>query len=211
VAARKPKGTQPPKPARSLREQVKELSHLAVPSPAPLPPARPKPPAPRGDELTFEQLAARILPGARPTVSAAVAAGAAPAPSREPRPRLWVERSESTVRARAEDAPERLVQDLERGRMVPRRELDLHRQSAATARQILDTEIPRARKDGISCLLVVCGRGMHSTPEGPVLPDVVIERLSEELEADVLAFTTAPRRWGGQGAFIVCLRAAAGV
>jgi len=113
------------------------------------------------------------------------------------------------VRARAADAPERVMQDLERGRIVPRRQLDLHRQSAAGARQILDLEIPRARKDGVGCLLIVCGRGMHSTPEGPVLPDVVIERLSEELESDVLAFTTAPRKWGGQGALIVCLRATA--
>jgi DNA-nicking Smr family endonuclease len=50
---------------------------------------------------------------------------------------------------------------------------------------------------------------VHSTPEGPVLPDVVIERLSEELESDVLGFATAPRKWGGQGALIVCLRSPA--
>jgi DNA-nicking Smr family endonuclease len=204
VAARKPKQPEPP---RSLRDQVKGLS-LPMPRerPAPAPPAPPRRKASAADDLTFEQLASRILPTTRATETVQVPAPAAAA--RAPRTRLWVERSESSVRARAEDAPLRLVQDLERGRVVPRRELDLHRLSAAGARQLLDLEIPRARKDGVGCVLVVCGRGMHSTPEGPVLPDVVIERLSEELESDVLAFTTAPRKWGGQGALIVCLRAA---
>jgi DNA-nicking Smr family endonuclease len=209
MASRKPKVPEPP---RSLRDQVKalELPRVAArPPPAPVP--QPKRPA-AGDDLTFEQLASRILPTSRVTEPAHThpprAASAIGTP-RAARTRMWVERSESSVRARAEDAPERLMQDLERGRVVPRRELDLHRQSAAGARQILDLEIPRARKDGVLCLLVVCGRGMHSAPEGPVLPDVVIERLSEELESDVLAFTTAPRKWGGQGALIVCLRATA--
>ena len=52
----------------------------------------------------------------------------------------------------------------------------------------------------------VCGKGLHSGLEGPVLPDVVIERLSEELAQHVLAFCTAPRRWGGSGALLVMLR-----
>lgn len=201
MAARKPKQPEPP---RSLRDQVK-----ALPLPAPRERPAPAPPAPprrktAADDLTFEQLAARILPATRATEAVQTPAPAAAA--RATRTRMWVERSESSVRARAEDAPARLVQDLERGRAVPRRELDLHRLSAAGARQLLDLEIPRARKDGVGCVLVVCGRGMHSTLEGPVLPDVVIERLSEELEGDVLAFATAPRKWGGQGALIVCLR-----
>jgi DNA-nicking Smr family endonuclease len=203
VAARKPKQPEAPK---SLRDQVKSL---------PVPPVRaaPPPPAPSrrkasaADDLTFEQLASRILPTTRATE--AIQAPAPAAAARAPRTRMWVERSDSTVRARAADAPARLVQDLERGRVVPRRELDLHRLSAAAARQLLDLEIPRARKDGVGCVLVVCGRGVHSTPEGPVLPGVVIERLSEELESDVLGFATAPRKWGGQGAFIVCLRSPA--
>jgi DNA-nicking Smr family endonuclease len=35
---------------------------------------------------------------------------------------------------------------------------------------------------------------------------VVIERLSEELADHVLAFCTAPRRWGGEGALLVMVR-----
>jgi DNA-nicking Smr family endonuclease len=39
-----------------------------------------------------------------------------------------------------------------------------------------------------------------------VLPVVVFERISDELAEHVLAFCTAPRRWGGEGALIVMLR-----
>jgi DNA-nicking Smr family endonuclease len=94
--------------------------------------------------------------------------------------------------------------------VVPRREIDLHRRSAADARQLLDAGICTARREGLGCLLVVCGRGIHSGADGPVLPDVAIQQLSEELASEVLAFCTAPQKWGGQGALIVRLRAPAG-
>ena len=41
------------------------------------------------------------------------------------------------------------------------------------------------------------------------MPEVVMERLSEELGAEILAFCTAPRKWGGEGAVLVRLRAPA--
>jgi DNA-nicking Smr family endonuclease len=92
---------------------------------------------------------------------------------------------------------------------VPRRVLDLHRLNAVEARQVLDAGIRQARRDGLTCVLVVCGRGTHSGSDGPVLPELAIERLSEELAGDVLAFSTAPRKLGGEGALIVRLRAPA--
>lgn len=189
---------------------MKELSHLAV-TPPKAPPPQPKRLPPEARELTFEQLAVGIAPIKAPTEKPP---GPAPASASvtergESRVRFWVERTGGAVQARADDAPTRLARDIEQGRVVPRREIDLHRLSATAARQLLDLEIPRARKDGVLCLLVVCGRGTHSSPDGPVLPDVVIERLSEELAGDVLAFATAPRKWGGLGAILVCLRAAA--
>ena len=188
---------------------MKGLSHLAV-KPAKAAPPQPKRPPPEAREVTFEQLAAGIAPSKTPTEKPPGPAqtSASVTERNESKVRFWVERTEGTVRARAEDAPVRLARDIEQGRVVPRREIDLHRLSAPSARQLLDLEIPRARKDGVLCLLVVCGRGLHSSPEGPVLPDVVIERLSEELASDVLAFATAPRKWGGLGAILVCLRAA---
>lgn len=174
------------------------------------PPPPPKPVKPSGaDGLSFKDLAGNG--GVRPIADPVRGVLHEPSPPAPPRPappkhRLWVERRDDIVRARAEDVPTRWLDDLRAGRVVPRRELDLHRKGAADARQALDDEVARARRDNLPCVLVVCGRGLHSGLDGPVLPDVVVERLSEELADQVLAFCTAPRRWGGEGALIVMLR-----
>jgi DNA-nicking Smr family endonuclease len=123
-----------------------------------------------------------------------------------PKTRLWVEQREGAVRARADDVPARWLDDLEAGRVVPRREIDLHRKSAAEARQVLEDGIRQARREGMGCVLVLCGRGKHSSGDGPVLPEVAVQWLSEELADDLVAFASAPRRWGGLGALIVQLR-----
>ena len=144
---------------------------------------------------------ARLTP-APPPPSAALPA---PTPARQ-RARLWVEQSDGVVRARAEGVPARSVEELAAGRSVPRRQLDLHRKSAAEARQALGEAVLEARRAGVRCLLVVCGRGKHSSADGPVLPEVAVECLSEALADHVLAFATAPSKWGGLGALIVRLR-----
>jgi DNA-nicking Smr family endonuclease len=199
----------------SLREQMATLAPevIAAAAARAAPPPPPKPARPSGVEgLTFKDLAGKggvrplpepARPAARPEPAAVAAAAPRLAP---PKHRLWVERRADQVRARAEDAPPRWLDDLRAGRVVPRRELDLHRKSAADARQALDDEIARARRENIACVLIVCGRGLHSGLEGPVLPEVAIERLSEELADHVLAFCSAPRKWGGEGALIVMLR-----
>ena len=158
----------------------------------------------------FDELAAGVKPLPR---GALRVAAKPPAPTVQvvarPRARLWVEQSGSAVRARASGVPARLLDELESGRIVPHRELDLHRRSAADARQAIAAAVSEARRAGVSCLLVVCGRGKHSGGSVPVLPDVTIECLSETLADAILAFTSAPRKWGGKGAIIVRLRPAA--
>jgi DNA-nicking Smr family endonuclease len=163
-------------------------------------------PVPEGP--SFKELAADVRPLPEPAKPVLPRAPAAP-PTRAvaPKTRLWVERREGAVWAVAEGVPPRMLDELRAGKVMPRRELDLHRRSAAEARLLLDDAVPRARRDGVVCLLVVCGRGLHSGAEGPVLPDVVLERLSEELGDEILAFCTAPRKWGGEGALLVRLRA----
>jgi DNA-nicking Smr family endonuclease len=204
--------------SRSLRDQMAELAPEVVAAAAArsAPPPAPKPAKPSGIEalsskdLSFKDLAGkggvRPLPEpARVAVRTEPPPGAAPRPA-PPKHRLWVERRDDVVRARAEDAPPRWLDDLRAGRVVPRRELDLHRKGAADARQALDDEVARARRENLGCVLIVCGRGLHSGLDGPVLPDVAIERLSEELADHVLAFCCAPRKWGGDGALLVMLR-----
>ncbi len=160
---------------------------------------------------SFKELAGIVAPLAAP-ISVPGPAKPAPtgvqpvAPARPVRPRLWVEQRPDVIRARDESVPPKLLADLEAGRIVPRRQIDLHRLGAAAARQMLDVEVKRAHRDGVGCILVVCGRGVHSGADGPVLPDVAVERLSEELAFEVLAFATAPRKWGGLGALLVLLR-----
>lgn len=213
ATSRRPSEPQTGRPgSRSLREQMQalapEVAAAAAARVAPPPPPKPAR-APAPDGLSFKDLAGNG--GVRPIADPSRAVVHEPAPAGPPRPaprkhRLWVERREGSVRARAEDIPARWLDDLRSGRVVPRRELDLHRKGAADARLVLDEEVLRARRDNLSCVLIVCGRGLHSGLEGPVLPDVAIERLSEELADHVIAFCTAPRRWGGEGALLVMLR-----
>jgi DNA-nicking Smr family endonuclease len=197
----------------TLREQLKALPQPELPKAPPKVP--PKPPAERlrPDVASFKQLAADIAPLAptsRFALPPELPLGPPPAPAvvrgEASKPKLWVERNEQSVRARAPDVPARLSKELESGRVVPRRVLDLHGRNAIEARQLLDAGIRQARRDGLTCVLVVCGRGTHSGVDGPVLPELAIGRLSEELADDVLAFSSAPRKLGGQGALIVRLR-----
>jgi DNA-nicking Smr family endonuclease len=199
--------------SRSLHDQVAALAPEVAAAAAARGPAKPPPPkpvkAPVADGLSFKDLAdgGGVVP-----IPGSSRAATEPAPAPEPpgppprEHRLWVERRPEAVRARAEDVPARWLDDLRAGRVVPRREIDLHRRGVVEAREVLDEGIARARRENVGCLLVVCGRGMHSGVDGPVLPDVAIERLSEELAEHVLAFCSAPRKWGGDGALLVMLR-----
>ena len=202
--------------ARSLREQMQALApEVVAAAAARTAPAKPPPPKiPKhlqgADALSFKDLAGNG--GVKPLPGAERATSGPPPPEPPPRmvparPRLWVERRPEAVRARAEDVPARWLDDLRAGKVVPRREIDLHRKGVVEAREVLDEGILRARREAVACVLVVCGRGLHSGEDGPVLPDVAIERLSEELAEHVLAFCSAPRRWGGEGALMVMLRA----
>ena len=202
--------------SRSLRDQMALLAPEVAAAAAARGPAKPAPPkpvkVPGADALSFKDLAGGG--GVVPIPGTPRAAAAPPPPPPEPAPpvrehRLWVERRPEAVRARAEDVPARWLDDLRAGRVVPRREIDQHRKGVDEARELLDEGVMRARRESVSCLLVVCGRGVHSGVDGPVLPDVAIERLSEELAEHVLAFCTAPRKWGGDGALLVMMRPAA--
>lgn len=120
--------------------------------------------------------------------------------------RLWVQETHGHLQARSVEVLPQLLVDLQRGKIPPRAQVDLHGFDAAQARQELNRAVSQCRSAGRACLLVVYGRGLHSDAGGPVLPDLVAQHLSEVLAGSVLAFCTAPRRWGGLGALLVCLR-----
>ena len=73
-------------------------------------------------------------------------------------------------------------------------------------REKLEEATEHAHGEGLRCVLVVHGRGVHS-PEGPVLRAFLLRWLTESRVASiVMAFASARPRDGGEGATYVLLR-----
>ena len=97
---------------------------------------------------------------------------------------------------------------LRRGEQRVERRIDLHGMTAAEARRELTAELRAAFADGVRCVLVVHGRGLHSEG-GAVLKGGVVDWLiAAPLASFVLAFASAQPRDGGPGASYVLLRRA---
>jgi DNA-nicking Smr family endonuclease len=82
----------------------------------------------------------------------------------------------------------------------------LHGLTAARASAELRVTVPAARRQGLRCLVVISGRGIHSPGGHSTIAELVVTELSVTLAAHVLAFRTAPPRFGGEGALVVRLR-----
>lgn len=119
---------------------------------------------------------------------------------------IVVERRGDVLLGRAPGTARRVIDDLSRGPLQLFREIDLHRLSAAQAREVLVKSLRLGRRDGLRCLVVICGRGTHSGRLGAVLPDVVVETLCQDLASEILGFRSAPPNHGGSGAIIVRLK-----
>ena len=95
---------------------------------------------------------------------------------------------------------------LRRGEWRVERRVDLHGLTAPEARRELVSELQDAVAEGVRCVLVIHGRGLHSE-SGPVLRDGVLAWLTTPpLAARVMAFASALPRDGGPGASYVLLR-----
>jgi DNA-nicking Smr family endonuclease len=105
-------------------------------------------------------------------------------------------------------APRRTRQ-LRRGQIVPEEELDLHGMHREQALEKVGWFLQDAVHQGRRVVLIVTGRGQHSA-EGPVLREAVSRFLRENRDGLVLEWGGAPPRYGGAGALVVFLRAAAG-
>jgi len=90
-----------------------------------------------------------------------------------------------------------------RRRGAPEAELDLHGLSGAQAVQALERFLRQAHAGGLREVLIIHGKGHHSTGE-PVLPRTVRSYL--ERCPFTGAFAAADRRQGGRGATWVRLR-----
>jgi DNA-nicking Smr family endonuclease len=101
--------------------------------------------------------------------------------------------------------PNRVLQELKRGKHHPELTIDVHGLTSDQAVRMIDAVLHSALESDLRTLLIVYGRGLHS-PEGPVLPGVVIDHLHRVRSESVLALCSAPAKWGGPGALLVRLR-----
>lgn len=100
-----------------------------------------------------------------------------------------------------------VVRKLRRGDFAVQAHLDLHGLLKEEAKQELDAFLTRARQNGMRCVLVVHGRGLHSRDQVPVLKDALKKWMGQARFAQhVLAFCTARPHDGGGGAVYVLLK-----
>jgi DNA-nicking Smr family endonuclease len=196
LAKRKPVPARPaPAPPRPAPVDERALFRAAVGEVEPLrkgPPLaerRPTPPRVRvqsEDDLVREQLSLMV-------------AGQGP---------FELTDSDEFVQGAVQGLDPTLLEKLRRGGFAVQRHLDLHGLTRSEAKAALEAFIQAARRDGLRCVLVVHGRGLHSKDQLPVLKQSLQGWLSRgSIGRQVLAFCTARPHDGGAGAVYVLLRA----
>ncbi len=99
----------------------------------------------------------------------------------------------------------RILTRLRRGHWRVQDEIDLHQMNTEAAAGSIRAFLTAARRDGLSCVKIIHGKGLRSGPDGPRLKRLTA-RLLTRTEA-VCAFASAPRHDGGTGAVYVLLKA----
>ncbi len=92
-----------------------------------------------------------------------------------------------------------------RGIVSVNHQLDLHGMTREEALEALPAFLRSAQKRNQQAVLVITGKGNHSSEE-PVLHQAVAAWLRDAGRATVLEFAPAPREMGGSGAYVVFLR-----
>ena len=105
---------------------------------------------------------------------------------------------------RAEGVQQAVLRKLRRGQFRVGPALDLHGMTVATAKAALVEFLRAARRESLSCVRVVHGKGNGSRHRGPVLKQKLNHWLRQRDE--VLAFCSARPVDGGTGAVYVLLR-----
>ena len=105
---------------------------------------------------------------------------------------------------RGEGVQQTVLRKLRRGQFPVGATLDLHGMTVVMAREALSTFFHWTRRDGLSCVRIIHGKGNGSRHRGPVLKQKINHWLRQRDE--VLAFCSARRVDGGTGAIYVLLR-----
>lgn len=97
------------------------------------------------------------------------------------------------------------LRQVKRGVVSVGHQLDLHGLTREEALDALPRFLLSAQKKGQKAVLVITGKGNHSSEE-PVLHQAVASWLRDAGRKCVLEFAPAPREMGGSGAYVVFLR-----
>ena len=109
-----------------------------------------------------------------------------------------------TMQYRRDEVSPRVLRRLGRGEYAAQEELDLHHSDAQQAGTLLRLFLRDAVDVGLGCVRIIHGKGLYSSPDAPILKNLVDRMLRQR--ADVLAFHSAPAAQGGSGALLVLLR-----
>jgi len=124
----------------------------------------------------------------------------------QPRPFRWPDPNER-LRAAAPGVNDARLVALGRGDPEPEERIDLHGVRRGAAGRLIADRLESARRRGLRCVLVIHGRGQRSGSGEAVLREALPDWLSGgRCAKNVLAFTPAPKRLGGDGATLVLLR-----
>ena len=102
-----------------------------------------------------------------------------------------------------EGVSEQILRKLRRGRYSLQAEVDLHGLTVPKARVELNDFLAECRRERLSCVRVIHGKGLRSGNGGPVLKSKVALWL--KLANYVIAYTSARPTDGGTGALYVLL------
>ncbi len=105
---------------------------------------------------------------------------------------------------RGEGVQQAVLRKLRRGQFQVGAVLDLHGMTVVRAREALVDFLHEVRRDSLSCVRIIHGKGNGSRHRGPVLKQKINHWLRQRDE--VLAFCSARSMDGGTGAIYVLLR-----
>ena len=147
----------------------------------------------------------RVLPAFSREVSLSVDA---PSPhASHQADQLIVDQSDGRITGSSYGVSRETLRALAHGAIRAESTCDLHGLVAEVARRRIQKFIDESSRAGRRSVLIICGRGKHSSGDGPVLRDIAVEVLcSRPSRAQVLAFSTAAPAQGGDGAHVILLR-----
>jgi len=181
------------------------------------PPSKPEPAASRmwlGLSAEERQLFEREFSGVAP-LGGTDRVPVAPKPSAEKRLSSEASKREGKTLTLASDADRiegasygvshETLHKLARGQIRIEKTCDLHGLAAQVARHTCERFVVESARSGLRAVLIICGRGLHSGDDGPVLRNVVVDVLRSARQ-HVLGFTSLPPERGGTGALAVLIR-----